>query len=68
MYFRYLNDEEVQGTNPRVKASLTGGRSDVLAHLTIDDVTLDDNGELKAVAKNPAGVAISVANLIVRSK
>lgn len=66
--FRYINDKEIQGNDPRVKTSQTGGRSDVLAHLAIDDVTLDDNGELKAVAKNQVGVAISVANLIVKSR
>ena len=42
--------------------------TDIASSLTIDQCTLEDAGEVKAIAKNPVGEVSAVAQFIVQSK
>jgi hypothetical protein len=49
----------------RTKLAVSQPNGDVTATLTIEGLKLSDAGEIKAVAKNPAGEVSAVARLNV---
>lgn len=52
----------------RVKIEAKPANGDVVSTLTIEALTLDDKGDVKAVGKNPAGETTASAKLNVIGK
>lgn len=61
---RFRNDVQLVPTD-KIRMESGPKNGGVAASLTFEPVSMDDIGEIKAVAKNPAGEATAVAKLNV---
>ena len=65
--FRFKDDTKLEPSD-RVKIDTKPSNGDVLSTLTVEALTLDDKGDVKAVGKNPAGETSATAKLNVIGK
>ena len=64
---RFKDEVEISSTESvSLKSSAQNG--DILASLTFDSIRIEDGGEIKAMARNPAGEATSKSRLNVLSE
>ena len=66
-FHRLIANKDIQPTE-RVVTNVNPSSIDISSTLTIDQCTLEDAGEVKAIAKNPVGEVSAVAPFIVQSK
>jgi len=65
--YRFKGDTKLEPSD-RVKIEAKPSNGDVVSTLTIESLTLDDKGDIKATGKNPAGEASASAKLNVIGK
>lgn len=63
-YSRYLNGQPVEA-GLRFHTDIRKSYADVVYSLSIDNTEVEDTGEVKAIAQNKAGEAVTIAKLIV---